>query len=611
MNQKVKQVPRILAVGSGKGGVGKTTTSVNLALLASRQGIATLLVDADPLSDIATLLDIEEPENVLDGRDNMMGTKDGAPRVGRPKLELPRLPEALGDLSLLIPVFKDLNLLIPRIKRGSEFSLKPDNAASLSRKILESLFSESRDLLENYRLVILDLAAGIPEEESLDYLGAVDQMLVVTNDEPTSHVASGTFIRFVSSRRPDLPFKIWHNKYQGISRDGFDPRDLPGNYNRNVAGEERLDFGLLSLEDCAFIPQDVSLDLLQSSPDLNLNIKRQMMERIEMMYRERIVAVIKISSLPVRLSGILVNYFFPLEEITGPEEILGPLAEQLKRLLSGQFFSALAGGDWEEKDIFSEEEGEKLRRIIEILKTDNLSLNLRRLRRLLGRILEEEENSQRLFFQERNPGRLKTLDRELGLFLGFLAGKSSRSGAVIRNLGGLLLYDFALFKLFQSETIRNLIINFIPWRKNSRGRRVRDKNQQIRWLVEDDNAYRQRFLRLVKTLFPVLLSQLNGVSEALALQDLLFRRSGALNQEVYLRLLTSFLHDVLNSGLGVVIGFRYRPASRAFSRGAALVLPPPRSGQPAAKPPTDKSPKTTQSYEKKEPLKTRRGAKTG
>jgi chromosome partitioning protein len=50
---------RVLAVSALKGGVGKTTTAVNLAAAAARAGRKTLLIDADPQGSVATSLGLD------------------------------------------------------------------------------------------------------------------------------------------------------------------------------------------------------------------------------------------------------------------------------------------------------------------------------------------------------------------------------------------------------------------------------------------------------------------------------------------------------------------------------------------------------------------------
>ena len=94
-----EMVPRIIAIANQKGGVGKTTTTINLAAALARKGFGCLIVDIDPQGNASTGLGVDADDRGLTTYDLIL---DGAPltRVVRPtEVEGILIAPATTDLS--------------------------------------------------------------------------------------------------------------------------------------------------------------------------------------------------------------------------------------------------------------------------------------------------------------------------------------------------------------------------------------------------------------------------------------------------------------------------------------------------------------------------------
>ena len=177
--------PRVISISSGKGGVGKTFTSVHLAAHAARSGQRVLLIDADlGLANV----------------DIMLGLN------------------ASGTMRNLLTGDATLNDLIRPCAQG--FDVLPGGSGmyeltSLNVSEQQTILDSLREAGHQYDLILIDTAAGIGENV-LYFASAAETALVVLTPDPTSLTDAYALIKVLSRQRDVHRFLILINQTDEI-----------------------------------------------------------------------------------------------------------------------------------------------------------------------------------------------------------------------------------------------------------------------------------------------------------------------------------------------------------------------------------------------------------
>ncbi|MGI6461584.1 MAG: P-loop NTPase [Candidatus Hydrogenedentales bacterium] len=168
---------RVLAVTSGKGGVGKTGTSVNLSIALAMRRKEVVVLDADlGLANVEVLLGLNSLHNlqhVINGER--------------------RMPEILAEGPGGIKV-------VP----GSSGLAK---LADLGPKARQRVIDGMQELQACADFIVIDTMAGISQNVAA-FAAAADEILLVVTPEPSSIVDAYAMLKTIRLMRHDAVFKL-------------------------------------------------------------------------------------------------------------------------------------------------------------------------------------------------------------------------------------------------------------------------------------------------------------------------------------------------------------------------------------------------------------------
>ena len=172
---------RVITVTSGKGGVGKTNFTVNLALALANYGQKVLIIDADlGLSNVDVVLGCSAPYNIS----NLF---EGSMRLADIVVEGPR---GIRFVSGGSGIYQLANLSDVKLQKFSTQITSLDNWANV---------------------ILIDTGAGL-SKTVLNFVVAADEVIIITTPEPTSITDAYAMMKVYANQHGRAPLRLVVNK---------------------------------------------------------------------------------------------------------------------------------------------------------------------------------------------------------------------------------------------------------------------------------------------------------------------------------------------------------------------------------------------------------------
>ncbi|HYE78144.1 MAG TPA: MinD/ParA family protein, partial [bacterium] len=174
---------RVIAIASGKGGVGKTNLTVNLGTALSAAGQRVLILDADlGLANVDVLMGIAPPHTLWHA--------------------------IYGQIPLADIIYRGPGQL--QILAGAS---GVEGLADLPDAQRETLLQRLSYLEQEFDFILIDCGAGV-DHNVLGFTAAADEALLVCTPEPTAVMDVYGLIKLIHRRRPDARISLVMNQVE-------------------------------------------------------------------------------------------------------------------------------------------------------------------------------------------------------------------------------------------------------------------------------------------------------------------------------------------------------------------------------------------------------------
>jgi flagellar biosynthesis protein FlhG len=164
---------KVVAITSGKGGVGKSTMTANIAYLLSQRGKKILVIDADiGLANMQILFDIKPSYTLYDYISNKA---------------------KLNDV-LLKTKYHNVTLLAG--KSGHKYAI--ESSSLVYTRIVQDVID-----LNTYDIILIDTGAGINEYVK-EFIDISDEVIAITTTDPSAITDAYALIKMISSNKNNL-----------------------------------------------------------------------------------------------------------------------------------------------------------------------------------------------------------------------------------------------------------------------------------------------------------------------------------------------------------------------------------------------------------------------